>query len=244
MIGPRAFAASSVLVILTLVIGTLVVVDPGRNVHENPALSSVSGAPAADRQVGPAPVSSDDQNTADPAPGDYKKIFRRDLFMGDSVTQGLVFFDFLDDSTVLAKLGLNLVTARDELGKVGLAQPDKIFILFGENDLNYYPDNHQLIDSYAGFIRAVKERSPRSDIYVQSVLPIAAKAEAGNPNLNNARIDEVDIALSGMARDEGAHYLDLTAILKNRDDLYQPDGKHFEEQFYKLWLDYLVKNVK
>lgn len=249
MINPNRPTVLLIIFLMTVFAITLFHAGPNLNVQEKLTLSSITEASTSDKQNDAPPVSSidkvaDNKVANNQLSSNYKAIFQKDLFIGDSVTQGLTFYEFLDDSTVGAKLGLNLNTANDELDKVEMAKPANIFILLGENDLEYYPDNQQFINSYAKFIQAVKARAPHSNIYVQSILPVAAKVEAENPNLSNSRINELNAALGDMAAKEGAHYLNLASVLKDRDDLYQPDGIHFQAEFYSLWLNYLDKNVK
>lgn len=202
-------------------------------------------------ETAPGTTPETDPGTDPPGDGaaepenDYLTIFAKDLFMGDSIAEGLLFYEYVEESGIIAKLGFTLEKAKSELGRVDKAKPENIFLLFGTNDIVGTATDDKYIDDYVDLIREIKVKSPNSKIYVQSVLPVAAKVEGEKPNLNNSRIDELNVKLKDMAKTEGVRYLNIASVVKNSENnLYEPDGLHFRSDFYPLWLDFLIDNVK
>lgn len=174
---------------------------------------------------------------------DYKEIFKDSLFLGDSITDSLSFYEFLDESKVVAKFGLTAKGAKDMVDKITEENPNNIFIMFGMNDILIHEGSVRFAEDYAQLIHAIEEKLPEANIYVQSILPVDSKVKDKKSLLTNENIDEFNQALINMAEDEGVEYLDIRSILERDMDLLEPDGIHVKYGFYKLWLDYLRDNV-
>ena len=54
------------------------------------------------------------------------------MFYGDSITEALSFYEFLDESQVIALKGHTLIDAKNDVDKVAEVCPEKIFMLFLE----------------------------------------------------------------------------------------------------------------
>lgn len=175
---------------------------------------------------------------------DYKEVFKEDLFFGDSITDSLSFYEFIDESNVVAKFGLTAKGAKDEVQNIVKINPKSIFIMFGMNDILTDEDSNQFADDYAELIYDIKEKLPDTKIYVQSILSVAPKVKDKKPLLTNENIDKFNEALKDMAKNENVEYLNIRTILEENKDLLEPDGIHVKYKFYKLWLDYLIENIK
>jgi len=205
-------------------------------------------APAEDTVID---NNSEDNKPVPPSPPveadkDYRSLFEKDLFLGDSITEGLAFYEFVGESNVIAELGLTLVKMEQQLDRVEQMKPENIFLLFGTNDIGATVTDQQFLDNYIELIRTIKNRLPDTDIYIQSILPVSPEIEAERPYLNHQRLNELNAELARIAKKEGVKYLDITAVLQDSDqNLYEPDGIHFRRDFYPLWLNYLIEsNVK
>jgi lysophospholipase L1-like esterase len=176
---------------------------------------------------------------------DYKSIFNGDVFVGDSISDGLAYYDFINSSNVIAKLGCNLLKADNEVDKIASLKPKNIYILFGANDMDAKLSSEMFTQRYEKLIKDIKAKSPNSKIYIQSILPVSDKAVKSKPHLNSARINEFNNALKKMAEKEDINYVNIASVLKNTNtDLHEGDGIHFKYQFYILWLNYLADNTK
>ena len=173
---------------------------------------------------------------------DYKEVFKEDLFLGDSITDSLSFYEFIDETHVVAKFGLTCKKAKDEIESIVKVNPENIFIMFGMNDILTGEDSKQFANNYAELIHSIEEELPDANIYVQSILPVDSKVRNKKPLLTNENIEKFNQALMDMAKDENIEFLNIRTILENNEDLLEPDGIHVKYKFYKLWLDYLIDN--
>lgn len=175
----------------------------------------------------------------------YNEVFKNDAFIGDSITEGLSFFEFVNEENVYAKLGVSLSTAQEELDNAVKLQPDNVFLLFGLNDVvDPGISEKSFAKSYKAMIQSIKKRLPKSNIYVQSVLPVLPCATEKKPSLNNERIKKFNLELINLCKNENVTYLDISALVNGNQKLYQSDGIHFMQQFYTSWLYYIEKKVK
>ena len=172
------------------------------------------------------------------------KKYSKGFVSHDSITDSLSFYEFIDESNVVAKFGLTSKGAKDEVESIVKINPKNIFIMFGMNDILTDEDSNQFADDYAELIYDIKEKLPDTKIYVQSILSVAPKVKDKKPLLTNENIDKFNEALKGMAKNEKVEYLNIRTILEENKDLLEPDGIHVKYKFYKLWLDYLIENIK
>ena len=197
---------------------------------QNASAVSPSSAAAASSLNADA-TSSDEKN--------FKEFFKNDAFLGDSISEGLSFYDYLDDSRVIAVKGLSITKAIDEADKVIALKPQRVFILLGVNDIDDRTPSSWLIGQYTTLVEKLKTKLPDSQIYVTSILPVLPSL-VQNPHINNAHIQECNEGLIKMAAQENVTYVNLASILNSSNtNLYEDDGIHFKSEFYKLWLNYL-----
>lgn len=174
----------------------------------------------------------------------YKNTFRQDVFMGDSITEGLSFYEFLDESNVCAKIGININNAGIEVDEASKINPKNIFLLFGVNDMDETMTSQYYSTLYANLIHQIKFNLPEANIYVQSILPVLPIVEEKRPYISNGRIEEFNSALKEMTAQESVNFINIEAVLnEDNRDLYEGDGIHFKSDFYPLWLNYVVENV-
>lgn len=64
-----------------------------------------------------------------------KDFFSKAVFLGDSITEGMSFYEVLDQSHVVAKKGLTVFKAEKYINDITNLAPKNIFILLGNNDL-------------------------------------------------------------------------------------------------------------
>lgn len=175
----------------------------------------------------------------------FKEFFKSDVFMGDSITEGISYCEFLDDVNVCAKVGINISNTKNEVDRITIQNPRNIYLLYGVNDMDDTMPSQWFVEQYRELLHRVKAKFPNTNIYVQSVLPVAPIVEQKTPHINNKHISETNEGLINMAKQENVNYLNIAAVLnENNRNLYEPDGTHFKTSFYKLWLNYVASNVK
>ena len=112
------------------------------------------------------------------------------------------------------------------------------------NDLKSFENSDDFKYNYIKLVKDIKQTVPSAEIYLQSLTPVQAKVQQKNNSFSQDRIDKFTQVVIEVARQENVHYIDIKSIVKDRDDLYEPDGIHFTLNFYGLWLDYLRSQLK
>lgn len=173
----------------------------------------------------------------------YKNVFSHSLFIGDSITEGLSFYQFVNKSNVYSKLGLTLQNADGVFKYYDKNPPQVIFLMFGANDLEINGNDTFFLENYTNLIQSLKMKWPDAHVYIQSILPMAPHAEQKYNYLNNQRIVKANSALKTLAAsEEKITYIDVRSVLVGvKKDLYERDGIHFKKEFYTMWLDYLTE---
>ena len=81
-----------------------------------------------------------------------KQAFQGTVIVGDSITESIAEYGFLDTSIVVAKLGLRIDDADDQINTAISLNPSVFFLSFGANDLEIYNgDSSAFIDAYLPF---------------------------------------------------------------------------------------------
>lgn len=177
--------------------------------------------------------------------GDFKSDFKDDIFLGDSITKGLVSYNVLESTNVCAEKGIGIDKLSSKVTSVSNIKPKRVFILCGINDINPNLSEKTFSSNYINLLHVVKSKFPSSKIYVQSILPVLPKLEKTNQNINNSRINKCNMLIKEITDAENVKYLDAASIIENKNiDLYAEDGLHFKKNFYNLWLNYLISNAK
>lgn len=174
--------------------------------------------------------------------------FKDTVFIGDSITTGIELYGVTKDATVLADKGLNTTTVMKYVGDVGRIKPKYIYVMLGSNDIgfaNMTPD--KLIPNYDKFVKGIKEASPESIIYLQSVFPVTKKFEAARPAYTNEIIDSYNERIRQMAADNNVLYLNVAEALKDanndlRQEISPGEGMHIEKKGYYIWLEYVLNH--
>lgn len=181
----------------------------------------------------------------------YKPIFKNSLFFGDSMIEAISHYEILDDENVLGSAGGATMFALDEIENVVKGKPEHIFMNFGSNDLLLPMDLEGKpienpvkfsTDNYSKLIQKIKEKLPNVKIHLLSVTPVTDKNLEEKPQYKH--INEYNLALKELAKNEKVEYIDLSPIFEKNKDLHDQDGIHFKADYYKLLLEQLKGSVK
>jgi len=169
----------------------------------------------------------------------YSVFFKDDAFLGDSISEGLSYYGYLEDTGVIAGKGLSITKGIDESDKIIALRPKRVFILFGINDIDDRTPSSWLVGQYTSLVVKLKTKLPDSKIYVMSILPVL-EGVVENTHINNAHIIECNKGLIQMTNQENVNYVNLGSLLNESNKyLYEGDGIHLKPDFYPLWLNYL-----
>ena len=112
--------------------------------------------------------------------------FANSVFLGDSLTEGLSLYGYVDASNVVAVRGLNLITAQKKIKKIAKKNPQYLFVMLGINDLSWTGSTVSgVADSYKKLIEKIHKKTPETKIYIQSLLPVTKKYESSHKLLKN-----------------------------------------------------------
>lgn len=185
---------------------------------------------------------------------DYS-CFDNSAFLGNSRVLALKTYGFVKN--VYGSVGLTVDTVFTEtvsgsnipvIDELNGKNFDKVFILFGDNECGW-PNTDVFINHYARVIAAVKERVPEAEIYLQSILPVSRQAEETTKfGCTNDKINIMNSKIKEMAETEGVNYLEPSSALAGPDGKLPEgaasDGIHLNKTYCKIWLNYLVQNIK
>lgn len=197
--------------------------------------------------IKPQKEKSDNEKQQTPSQKHYDEFFPDTVFVGDSITEGIPFFEIIDGSKVVSEKGYTIRKAQKDINKITEARPQHIFVQLGLNDMLYDISSEKFAEDYSEFIQNINTALPETDIYVQSIFPVSEELEKKRPELSNAKIEEFNGAIKKMAEEAKVRFVDVALILKDADGRMNPeytsDGIHLEYRSYILWFDYLKDTV-
>lgn len=162
------------------------------------------------------------------------------VFLGGSQTAGWKYSGEFKD--VVNKAAVSNTTAKilKGLGPVVAQKPEKIFILEGINEL--WSPNAAILARYREILRRINQGSPKTLVFVQSVLPVVNRAD-----LSNDKIRELNAGLKTLCAEmHNCVYVDLFthfAVNGALNESLTTDGVHLRPDGYKLWQSLIEKLV-
>ena len=179
------------------------------------------------------------------------------VFLGDSTTYGLGFYDAVSDSQVWTPangtLTLNLWSTativypedKSELSikdAVTQKQPEYMLITLGVNGVSFMKEEY-FIKEYTSLVLAIKDASPNTKIILNSIYPVSASYPEKN-GITNAKIDTANTWVERIASSTGVKYLDSESVIKDTngampDNLSNDKALHLNADGCKLVIDYL-----
>ncbi len=174
------------------------------------------------------------------------------VFLGNSITDGGEFAEIFEmDNCLNRGIRSDVINGvRKRLHQVVSGHPKKIFLLIGINDVSHGHSAQKIAANYEQLVKEIREASPETQLYVQSVMPInndfkRYKNLIGRENV----IPELNALLEGIARDNGAIYIDLWPSLtgadgKKMDRNFTNDGLHLTGPGYQAWAEAIRPYVK
>ncbi len=177
------------------------------------------------------------------------------LFLGDSNTVRLYNNGLISLQQFCAKEGIGtqvalsegIVTFKKDSNHytipqaVAMMKPRRVVMTFGTNDTGMeVPD---FIAHYTALIQAIQQSYPYTDIIVNTVPPVPAD-HSNYPHMDQAKIDDFNMALLEMCEQLGVRFLNSAEALKGSDgygiaDYYTSGDIHLKSAGLKAVLSYL-----
>ena len=165
------------------------------------------------------------------------------VFLGDSITEGGPWEELFPDLPVRNR-GVGGDTTEGvlkRLQQVTRAEPSKVFLLIGTNDLFRGVSEDEIVGNITEILDRLKQETPDTEVYLQSVLPRAPSYRAAVEALN-ARLAEV-------ALEHGSAWVDLYPAFLDpetggiRAELSN-DELHLLGPGYALWKEQIEIQVR
>lgn len=179
---------------------------------------------------------SSNKELAESVKSRFMKKFENCMVVGDSLTEGLPLYGYLTEEQVVSKIGASILHGQDLFEKAASARPTKVFLAFGMNDMgNYSGDEKTFIKQYSKLIDDFSDKSPKTKIFVCSITTPTEDAIKSNSSIGDyAKFNE---SINKMCKSKKITYIDISKLLPDHPELYEPDGIHADSAYYPLWLD-------
>ena len=177
------------------------------------------------------------------------------LFLGDSNTvrlynNGLISLQqFCAREGIGTQVALNegIVTFKGDNNHYTIAQavakmkPRRVVMTFGTNDTGM--EVQDFISNYTALVQAIQASYPYTDIIVNTVPPVPAD-HSNYPHMDQAKIDDFNMALLDLCEQLGVRFLNSAEALKGSDgygiaDYYTSGDIHLKSAGLKAVLNYL-----
>jgi lysophospholipase L1-like esterase len=175
---------------------------------------------------------------------------REIVFLGDSITDGGHWAELFGNSRMINRGISGDVTAGVilRLEEVTRAHPAKIFLMIGINDLARGKSVMEIADNIQTIVKKVKNASPRTELYLQSLLPVNGDFPYFPDHTSQADdILKVNARLKKMAQAYALVFVDLYSFFSDEKGKLKPeytnDGLHLTGSGYLLWKSRIEKYI-
>lgn len=174
---------------------------------------------------------------------DFKKYYKNTVFFGDSLTEFISAAEILSENSVVATKGRNVITAKQDIEKLKSLNPERIIMLFGMNDVEVFSSSEDFKSNYKELVSEIKSALPKTEIYIESPLPVQSKAAKASSKLTNDNVAKFREVAKEVAKIEEVNYVDTTVLVTD-EKYFEPDGIHFVYDFYPGLLKYLRNTME
>ncbi|MFM7406957.1 MAG: SGNH/GDSL hydrolase family protein [Cuspidothrix sp.] len=160
---------------------------------------------------------------------------RLSILVGDSLSLW-----FPKDKLPTGKLWLNQGISGDtsdgvlkRLSAFSTTRPDVIYVMIGINDLRKGTTDKSILVNSSRIIRNLRQTHPKSQIIVQSILPVRSQ------KIPNSRIRNLNVQLGIIAKKQRVNFLNIHNWFTDLDGNLRPelttDGLHLSRAGYQVW---------
>ena len=183
---------------------------------------------------------------------DELPIGKKDIVMlGNSLTDGCEFNELMGNSHIKNRgiVGDIVQGMIDRIDPIIKGKPKKLFIMCGVNDISHGVTADSIARATERLIVMVQQGSPRTKIYLQSLLPFNNDVREWKLLVGRDHVVvEANALLEQVARRHGVTWINLYPLFADdqgrlRADLTN-DGLHLLGPGYLLWRDALRPHLK
>ncbi len=168
------------------------------------------------------------------------------VFLGNSITEAGEWQELLSPKNVKNRGISGDVTygVLARLDEVLSAKPAKIFLLVGINDLKRGIPVGTVARNYQRIIETIKRISPKTVLYIQSVLPVnESMISESYKKITNASVRSLNEKLAVLALQFHCPYVNIHDVMKDANGQlakeFTTDGIHLWPSAYIRWVNYL-----
>lgn len=170
------------------------------------------------------------------------------VFLGNSITEVGQWQEATGMDHVINRgiSGDNSFGVFHRLDDILVLKPKKIFLLIGVNDIKRGTPLSVIANNYERIIKKITHESPKTQLYLQSVLPVMEPMLASiYDNIRNPKIISLNSMMKALSEKYKLPYVDLFNQFLDQDGqlikTLTTDGLHLQPEAYILWADYLKK---
>jgi lysophospholipase L1-like esterase len=159
-----------------------------------------------------------------------REFFTGIVVMGDSIAGGLLAYDILNPTSVVATLGAQVTgDLQEDVRRLAELNPRIVFVSYGVNDLLYNNDLEEFIREYGQLLDEIQGALPDTRIFVNGILPPRSDV------IGSGIVAQFNEELRQLAYRRQMAFLDNSELI--REELYAVDGIHFLPEFYERWAE-------
>lgn len=160
-------------------------------------------------------------------------------FVGDSLTERCEWGEYFPNQKVVNR-GIGSDTSDGVLHRLDTvvnANPRKIYLMVGINDLAQDVKQKRIVENYNRILTQLKQSLPNTEIIVESVLPTDEKQ-----GIDPDKIKALNTALESLCNQENVRYLDVYSAMVDETGQkikseYTIDGIHLNGNGYSAWVE-------
>lgn len=172
------------------------------------------------------------------------------VMLGNSLTERGFWSEYFQGKRVLNRgIGGDCISGMiNRVQPIVDGRPKAIFIMGGANDLLFSKiSNEKLLQQYERLLDIIARGTPRTRVYIQSLLPLNEAHNEAFMKGKNARFAEFNALLRAMAERRGLTFIDIWSAMQRNGELpeeYTFDGIHLKAAGYAVWIEKIRPYVK
>lgn len=166
------------------------------------------------------------------------------IFLGNSLTALCNWNELLENPNIKNR-GISTDVIEGVLVRIDeviFSKPKQVFLMIGINDLIQNRSKEKILLDYEKLIKLISEKSPQTELFIQSILPTDNRTEA-----KNIDIIEINNALKELSKKYDKPYINLFDLLKTNENKLKPkftiDGIHLNGEGYLVWKNAIKKYI-
>lgn len=160
------------------------------------------------------------------------------VILGDSITEGLLEYNILSPSKVIATIGISLPNTGEDIEKAMGLRPKHIFLAYGENDVEGTNGDTRLFkEQYQSVVDRIQETLPDTKIFINEILPVQPKVVEEAPVY--ADLQKYNETIRELCKEEGITSIDNSSLVS--EELYEQDGIHMKPEYYGAWVSHMAE---